>query len=58
MSANGGKSDIHDGLKKLGHKTCTSARPIGGAQAIWIDHEQGVLAGASESRKDGQAIGY
>jgi gamma-glutamyltranspeptidase/glutathione hydrolase len=50
--------DVHEGLKKLGHETYTPARPIGGAQAIWIDHDQGVLAGASEPRKDGQAIGY
>lgn len=50
--------DIHKGLNKLGHKTYTPARPIGGAQAIWIDHGEGVLAGASEPRKDGQAIGY
>ncbi len=30
----------------------------GGYQGIWIDHERGVLHGATESRKDGMALGY
>ena len=45
-------------LQALGHETYVPARPIGGAQAIWIDWQQGVLRGASEPRKDGCAIGY
>jgi len=46
------------GLQARGHQTYVPNRPIGGAQAIWIDWEEGVLKGASEPRKDGQAIGY
>ncbi len=45
-------------LEALGHETYIPSRPIGGAQAIWIDWEKGVLRGASDPRKDGCAIGY
>jgi len=45
-------------LEALGHETYIPARPIGGAQAVWIDWENGVLRGASDPRKDGCAIGY
>ena len=46
------------GLAALGHKVETSAEPLGGAQAIVIDPENGVLQGASDPRKDGIALGY
>ncbi|MEQ9448310.1 MAG: gamma-glutamyltransferase [Rhodospirillaceae bacterium] len=46
------------GLNDLGHKTAIQAKPIGGAQAVAIDWETGVLAGASDPRKDGCALGY
>lgn len=45
-------------LKDMGHRTRPSPKPIGGAQAITIDWDQGVLTGASEPRKDGCALGY
>jgi gamma-glutamyltranspeptidase/glutathione hydrolase len=32
--------------------------PLGGCQAIWIDHERGALFGATDHRKDGVALGY
>ncbi len=45
-------------LEALGHATYVPDRPIGGAQAIWIDWEEGVLRGGSDPRKDGCAIGF
>lgn len=45
-------------LSELGHKVSIPASPLGGAQAIEIDHDRGVLIGASDPRKDGAAIGY
>lgn len=47
-----------DGLAARGHHLITPDVPIGGAQAIWIDHDRGVLIGASDPRKDGCALGY
>jgi gamma-glutamyltranspeptidase / glutathione hydrolase len=46
------------GLEALGHRFMAADDPIGGAQAIWIDHETGVLTGGSDPRKDGCALGY
>ena len=45
-------------LTALGHTLAERVEPAGGAQAILIDYENGVLAGGSDSRKDGCAIGY
>ena len=46
------------GLQALGHQTQAPSKPIGGAQAIRIDWDEGTLTGASEPRKDGSALGY
>ena len=45
-------------LMEYGHKVIFSLGPYGGYQAIMIDKDLGVYFGASESRKDGNAIGY
>ncbi len=45
-------------LLGMGHRLAQSRGAYGGYQAIRVDAETGVYYGASESRKDGQAIGY
>ena len=45
-------------LLNRGHKVSKSAGEFGGYQGIWLDLERKILIGASESRKDGCAIGY
>ena len=45
-------------LEKLGHVRVAPEKPIGGSQAIWFDHDNGILTGGSDPRKDGCAIGY
>ena len=49
---------IADQLQTLGHNVLRPDTPLGGAQAIFIDNELGVLIGGSDPRKDGLAIGY
>jgi len=54
-----GYSDkVRQELADLGHKVICPKVPLGGSQAIRIDHESGVLEGASDPRKDGIALGY
>ncbi|QIG48182.1 gamma-glutamyltransferase family protein [Nordella sp. HKS 07] len=49
---------LRRGLAALGHDVAQAAEPFGGGQAILFDREQGVLAGGSDFRKDGMALGY
>ncbi|MCA9122178.1 MAG: gamma-glutamyltransferase [Planctomycetales bacterium] len=46
------------GLREKGHLVMRAKGAFGGYQGILIDHEHGVLHGASEARKDGAAVGY
>lgn len=45
-------------LMKMGHRIDFSVGGYGGYQAIMYDAENKVYVGGSESRKDGQSIGY
>lgn len=45
-------------LASKGHHISFTRGGYGGYQGIWIDHQRGILIGASESRKDGCAVGY
>jgi len=45
-------------LEARGHTVAWATEPLGGCQAIWIDHARGVLVGGSDHRKDGLALGY
>ncbi|MDR0809841.1 MAG: gamma-glutamyltransferase family protein [Gemmobacter sp.] len=49
---------VLEGLARMGHQIRIAPSPIGGAQAIRIDHHAGILIGGSDGRKDGMALGW
>jgi gamma-glutamyltranspeptidase/glutathione hydrolase len=49
---------VMDDLTRRGHHVTKVAKNGGGYQGILIDWDKGVLQGASESRRDGEAKGY
>jgi gamma-glutamyltranspeptidase/glutathione hydrolase len=49
---------VRSGLAERGHVLADAAGPLGGGQAILFDRKHGVLAGGSDFRKDGLALGY
>jgi gamma-glutamyltranspeptidase / glutathione hydrolase len=51
-------AEVRRDLVRLGHRVVDAVGPFGGYQAILRDPVTGVLAGATESRKDGCAMGY
>ena len=55
-SAIGG--DVRKALEAKGHKLTMSPGMFGGYQAIMIDPRTGALAGGSDPRKDGAAMGW
>ncbi|MDV7143621.1 gamma-glutamyltransferase family protein [Tropicimonas sp. TH_r6] len=49
---------VRQKLERYGHKVVRPEAGLGGAQAILIDPDSGMLTGASDPRKDGIALGY
>ena len=51
-------AEVRRALEARGHAIVDGRGAMGGYQAIWIDHKNGVLLGGSDLRKDGLAIGW
>lgn len=51
-------AEVRRDLERMGHRIEDAVGPFGGYQAVARDPSSGVWAGASESRKDGCAMGY
>ncbi|HUF56252.1 MAG TPA: gamma-glutamyltransferase family protein [Thermohalobaculum sp.] len=51
-------AEVRPALEAMGHRTAERHVPLGGAQAILIDRDRGVLIGGSDPRKDGIALGF
>ncbi len=49
---------VLQGLIDRGHRVAFATKPLGGGQAIAIDHAAGLLIGGSDHRKDGFALGF
>jgi gamma-glutamyltranspeptidase/glutathione hydrolase len=49
---------VRRGLAERGHILADLKEPLGGGQAILFDRKHGVLAGGSDFRKDGLALGF
>ncbi|MGE0006356.1 MAG: gamma-glutamyltransferase family protein [Parvibaculaceae bacterium] len=49
---------VRRGLAERGHVLADLIEPLGGGQAILFDRKHAVLAGGSDFRKDGLALGY
>ncbi len=52
------RARVGNELTRRGFSVQPPERPIGGAQAIWIDWDRGTLLGGSDHRKDGCALGF
>jgi gamma-glutamyltranspeptidase/glutathione hydrolase len=53
--------EVATALREKGHQIIQgnpTTNQVGGGQAIYSDHTQNVLLGASDRRKDGCAVGY
>ncbi|UGX96174.1 gamma-glutamyltransferase [Bradyrhizobium barranii subsp. barranii] len=47
---------VADELIARGHRVIWADEPLGGCQAVHVDHSRGVILGASDHRKDGIAL--